>query len=90
MSGEPGVRVARSGAVIVDRVIAKQPNYIPGQIAIGNLEDRTEAAAPARRWRPWGGPLVEVPVLIRLVYVALWIGRRYYSGDATVPGVKTA
>jgi ACR3 family arsenite transporter len=32
------------------------------------------------------GPLVEVPVLIGLVYVALWIGRRFYRGDRTVPG----
>jgi ACR3 family arsenite transporter len=31
------------------------------------------------------GPLIEVPVLIGLVYVALWIGRRFYRGDQTVP-----
>jgi ACR3 family arsenite transporter len=27
------------------------------------------------------GPLIEVPVLVGLVYVALWIRRRYYRGD---------
>ncbi len=32
------------------------------------------------------GPLIEVPVLIGLVYVALWIGRRFFKGDTTVPG----
>jgi ACR3 family arsenite transporter len=31
------------------------------------------------------GPLIEVPVLIGLVYVALWAGRRFYRGDGTVP-----
>ncbi len=31
------------------------------------------------------GPLIEVPVLIGLVYVALWIGRRFFRGDQTVP-----
>ncbi len=31
------------------------------------------------------GPLIEVPVLIGLVYVALWLGRRFYRGDPTAP-----
>ncbi len=31
------------------------------------------------------GPLIEVPVLIGLVYVALWLGRRFFVGDKTVP-----
>ena len=28
------------------------------------------------------GPLIEVPVLISLVYLSLWLGRRLYPGDA--------
>jgi ACR3 family arsenite transporter len=36
------------------------------------------------------GPLIEVPVLIGLVYVALWIGRRIYRGDSTVPASPAA
>jgi ACR3 family arsenite transporter len=31
------------------------------------------------------GPLIEVPVLVGLVYVSLWAGRRFFPGDATVP-----
>ena len=27
------------------------------------------------------GPLIEVPVLVGLVYVALWARRRFYPGD---------
>ncbi|UVI37984.1 ACR3 family arsenite efflux transporter [Brevibacterium spongiae] len=31
------------------------------------------------------GPLIEVPVLVALVYVALWAGRKLFPGDPTVP-----
>lgn len=36
------------------------------------------------------GPLIEVPVLIGLVYVALWAGRRLFPGDPTVPARRAA
>ena len=32
------------------------------------------------------GPLIEVPVLVALIYVSLWTGRRFFPGDPTVPG----
>jgi ACR3 family arsenite transporter len=31
------------------------------------------------------GPLIEVPVLVGLVYVSLWAGRRWFAGDPTAP-----
>ncbi|WP_141270551.1 ACR3 family arsenite efflux transporter [Kocuria varians] len=31
------------------------------------------------------GPLIEVPVLMALVYVSLWAGRKLFPGDRTVP-----
>ncbi|RIJ69452.1 arsenical-resistance protein [Nakamurella silvestris] len=31
------------------------------------------------------GPLIEVPVLVALVYVAMWAGRRFFPEDAGVP-----
>ena len=37
------------------------------------------------------GPLIEVPALLRLVYLSLWARRRYFPGDvppATSPGVS--
>jgi ACR3 family arsenite transporter len=31
------------------------------------------------------GPLIEVPVLVALVYAALWLRRRYYSSAKDMP-----
>ncbi len=36
------------------------------------------------------GPLIEVPVLVALVYLSLWAGRRFWSGDPTVPRSATS
>ena len=36
------------------------------------------------------GPLIEVPALVALVYVALWAGRRFFPGDTTAPASPTA
>ncbi|HYO85753.1 MAG TPA: ACR3 family arsenite efflux transporter [Dermatophilaceae bacterium] len=35
------------------------------------------------------GPLIEVPVLVGLVYVALWAGRHLFPGDPTAPRSET-
>jgi ACR3 family arsenite transporter len=34
------------------------------------------------------GPLIEVPALVALVYVALWAGRRFFAGDPTAPSAS--
>ena len=35
------------------------------------------------------GPLIEVPVLVALVYVALWAGHRIFPHDPTLPGRRS-
>ena len=45
----------------------------------------TFGAASAQALAGTIGPLIEIPVLVGLVYVMLWIGPKLFPGDTTLP-----
>ena len=53
-----------------------------GPAMIGELDDLRAGA-------PWSPDCIEVPVLVGLVYVALWLGPRLFPGDPTLPSRST-
>ena len=57
----------------------------PSAIARGG-EKRLDAGAFERYWDAVVGPLIEVPVLIGLVYVALWARRTFFDPARAVRG----
>lgn len=78
----PGPTISKRYTTLRDATFTAAGNNFELAIAVSI---GTFGATSAQALAGTIGPLIEIPVLVGLVYVMLWMGPKLFAGDPTLP-----